>query len=87
MGVFRKSIELFPLKFTSSEIIDTEWQRCIDDVLSSQRGRSAALPAEGGGAGWDAGESASGTTAGGATSYKGYFLTVLMGPYEESAIV
>lgn len=29
---FKKSIELFRLKFTSSEIIGTEWQRCIDYV-------------------------------------------------------
>lgn len=30
--VFEKSIELFRLKFTSSEIISTEWQRCIVDM-------------------------------------------------------
>lgn len=43
--VFEKSIELFRSKFTSSEIIGTEWQRCVDDVHGFSCGRLAALGA------------------------------------------
>lgn len=55
LRVFQKSIELFRLKFTSSEIIGTEWQRCIVDVYDSRFVRTAAPQSEGGGAERDAG--------------------------------
>lgn len=89
LRVFEKSIELFRLKFTSSEIIGTEWQRCIGDVYISRRGRYAALRSEGGGAERDAAgaRERDAATHYDATSQQYFFHGVLMGFYVETATV